>query len=367
MPVNGAGASANPVSVEDRRDRVDYHSVAGTQNGLTKMITDPEAGAVSKFVEAHLPNATNEASDRLPENACSSVTCLSKINNTRYLNKHFEAINRALVTGGTYTGCVETYSQFRHRLARQYPAVIRIPFYIIHFIFKRFLPKWGGTRRLYWVLTKGKKRVISLTEVLGRLISCGFEVADYREENGLIYYTARKVKQPDFNKDPTYGSTVRLRRIGQHGRPVTIYKFRTMHPYSEYLQDYIYRWNDLKDGGKFGSDMRITGWGRIMRRLWLDEIPMIWNLLRGDLKLVGVRPLSPQYFSLYPKEMQEFRVLFKPGLIPPYYRDMPVTLEEIVASERAYLEAWQKEPLRTDIRYFFGVLYNIVFRRVRSS
>jgi len=65
-----------------------------------------------------------------------------------------------------------------------------------------------------------------------------------------------------------------------------------------------------------------------MRRLWLDELPMLYNWLKGDLGLVGVRPLSYQYLSLYDRELRELRELRKkvrPGLVPPYYADLPDT------------------------------------------
>ena len=57
----------------------------------------------------------------------------------------------------------------------------------------------------------------------------------------------------------------------------------------------------------------------------------------------------------------------KPGLIPPFYADMPKTLEEIMASEMRYLEAYEKHPFRTDIRYFFKAMWNILFKGARSN
>ena len=118
---------------------------------------------------------------------------------------------------------------------------------------------------------------------------------------------------------------------------IRVFKFRTMYPYSEYLQDYIYKNYRLQEGGKFNHDIRINGTGRLMRKYWIDELPMLINLLKGDLKLVGVRPLSKQYMSLYDPDLQQMRFEFKPGLLPPFYADMPKTLPEIQESERKYL------------------------------
>ncbi len=89
--------------------------------------------------------------------------------------------------------------------------------------------------------------------------------------------------------------------------------------------------------------------------------------VKGDLKLVGVRPLSSHYFHLYDKELQGLRIKTKPGLLPPFYADMPVTLEEIQESERRYLEAYFKNPVRTDWQYFWKAVKNIVIKGKRSA
>jgi lipopolysaccharide/colanic/teichoic acid biosynthesis glycosyltransferase len=94
---------------------------------------------------------------------------------------------------------------------------------------------------------------------------------------------------------------------------------------------------------------------------------MVWNFIKGNMKIVGVRPLSRHYFSLYSEELQELRTKVKPGLIPPFYVDNPVTLEEIMESEKKYLNAYLKKPLRTDIKYFWKAFYNIVFKKARSN
>ena len=87
------------------------------------------------------------------------------------------------------------------------------------------------------------------------------------------------------------------------------------------------------------------------------------------MKLVGVRPLSRHYFSLYTPEMQELRTRTKPGLLPPFYYDRksPETIEEVQESERRYLEAYLKAPRRTDWRYFWGIVGNIIFHHKKSS
>jgi lipopolysaccharide/colanic/teichoic acid biosynthesis glycosyltransferase len=185
--------------------------------------------------------------------------------------------------------------------------------------------------------------------------------------NGYYYFVARKEKEPTYDLHPTYGPFIKLGRTGKNGEIIKVYKFRTMHPYSEYLQEYVYNNHYLKEGGKFNNDFRISTFGKFLRQFWIDEIPMIINIFKGEMKLVGVRPLSIHYFSLYTEELQRKRIQVKPGLIPPYYADLPRTLDEIMESELRYLEQYQKHPLRTDIKYFFLAFYNIVFKNSRSN
>jgi len=139
-----------------------------------------------------------------------------------------------------------------------------------------------------------------------------------------------------------------------------------MHPFAEYLQDYIYKGHNLDDGGKFKDDFRVANWGKIFRRLWIDELPMLFNFVKGDLKLVGVRPLTQHYFSLYPPGYRDRRLKYKPGLVPPYYVDLPKTIDEIIASEEKYLDLYDNRPLLTDIKYFSLAFYNIIFKGARS-
>ena len=81
-----------------------------------------------------------------------------------------------------------------------------------------------------------------------------------------------------------------------------------MHPFSEYLQEYVYKKNNLQEGGKIKDDFRVSPEGRILRKFWIDEIPMIVNLLKGNMKIVGVRPLSAHFYSLYDEDLQEKRI-----------------------------------------------------------
>lgn len=302
------------------------------------------------------PNSTNH---------CVIVNSL-KINNIRYLNKYFEIINLKLKDNGKFIGCFQSDSIRRAKIKNKYPKVLSSFISVFDFLFNRILPKLPLLKKLYFSITKGRIRILSRAETFGRLYSCGFEVVDHMVYNNLHYFKAQKKTNPSFDLNPTYGPLISLKRVGKNKELFKVYKLRTMHPYSEYLQEYVYNQNNLKEGGKFKDDFRISPIGRILRQFWIDEIPMLINVIKGDMKLVGVRPLSQHYFSLYNEELQNLRTEFKPGFIPPFYADNPKTLEEIMESEKKYLLVYKKNPIKTDLNYLIKSLKNVVFAGMRS-
>jgi hypothetical protein len=302
-----------------------------------------------------------------PAGYLEGIVNLHRINDLRYINKFFEAINSKLPVGGKFICCAETSDLRKKRILKKYPPVLNGIFYFFDFIIKRILPKFQFTKGIYFFLTRGQNRAISRAEVLGRLICCGFDISHEEILNNKFFIVAQKISEPSFDEAPTYGPIIRLKRIGKEGKIVKVYKMRTMHAYSEYLQDYVYKLYNLHEGGKFNNDFRVSRLGKIMRIFWIDELPMLINLFSGEIKLVGVRPLSEQYFSLYSKEHQERRIRYKPGLVPPYYADLPKSLEEIEASEKRFLDAYDKYPFRTNWKYFWKAMYNIIIKRARSK
>lgn len=95
-------------------------------------------------------------------------------------------------------------------------------------------------------------------------------------------------------------------RIGYKGKPFIIYKFRSMVADAE------------KNGPALSSDNdpRITRWGKIMRKWRLDELPQLWNIIRGDMSLIGPRPERKEYINLVMQQTPYYRYLLKakPGL-----------------------------------------------------
>ena len=302
-----------------------------------------------------------------PERHYGAVVNMKRVNDIRYINKFFESVNRKLPKGGTFIGCAETKDLRKKRILGKYPAGLNWLFYSFDYLIKRVFPKFLLTKKIYYLLTRGQNRVISRAELMGRLYSCGFAVSDAGFVNGLYCFCVKKVTAPVYDFSPTFGPFIKLSRVGMGGDIIRVYKLRTMHPYAEYLQKYVFENNNLDKGGKYRDDFRVTTIGKIMRSLWIDELPMFFNLLKGQVKLVGVRPLSRHYLSLYDKDIQERRVRYKPGLVPPFYFDLPQTLREIQDSEIKYLDEYDRSPFITDFRYLCRAAVNIIFKRARSK
>lgn len=303
----------------------------------------------------------------LQDNRFSTIINLSRANDIRSINEFFIAVLDKLPYDGTFVGCYLSKSQYKKNFLKKYPWGINYILYSFVYLFRRVFPKLGFTREMYFWFTSGRHRILAKSEIYGRLYACGFEIENEFRADKLDFFIAKKRNKPIRNEIINYGPIIKLNRVGKNGKIFRVYKFRTMHAYSEFLQPYIYERNKLQEGGKFKHDIRITSVGHFMRKYWLDELPMLYNLLKGDMKPVGVRPLSRQYFSLYSEELQQKRTKVKPGLLPPFYADMPKTLEEIQTSEMKYLTTCEKKgTFITDISYLFKIFINIVFKKARS-
>lgn len=102
------------------------------------------------------------------------------------------------------------------------------------------------------------------------------------------------------------------RRIGRGGRPFTIYKFRTMH-HDRRAAQVPFAGEDRRVCHKRDDDPRHTPLGRLLRKARLDELPQVWNVLMGQMSLVGPRPELPHVVARY-EPWQHGRHLVRPGL-----------------------------------------------------
>ena len=295
------------------------------------------------------------------------VINIKRLNDVKFINKFLEESNKVLSNGGLFIGNLEASHNRKVRILNKYKWPLNRFVYFLDFIVKRVFPKFHLTKKLYFLLTQGKNRVISEMEAYGRLYSCGFVLVDSKEINGKLWIVGKKRTVPAFNTEATYGPMIKLKRHGKDNRLFNVYKLRTMYPYSEYIQEYIALKQGLQKGGKFKNDPRITTAGRFFRKFWLDELPMVINVFKGEMKLFGVRPLSSHYLDLYPKHLKDLRAKVKPGLVPPFYADLPDTLDEIINSEERYIRSYLRQPATTDFRYFLKAAYNILIKRARSN
>ena len=138
----------------------------------------------------------------------------------------------------------------------------------------------------------------------------------------------------------------RQRRAGRYGRPFIVYKFRTM----------------TGDRGAQGQPVtdreRVTRVGRLLRLFSIDELPQLWNVLRGDMSLVGPRPLLMQYLERYSaEEMQRHQV--KPGITgwAQVNGRNATSWQERFALDVWYVENWR---LALDARILVRTLWTVL-------
>lgn len=107
---------------------------------------------------------------------------------------------------------------------------------------------------------------------------------------------------------------VKLCRVSE-GHTIGVYKFRTMIIGAEAMKGDLLDLNERNDGAffKIKNDPRLTRVGKFLRKLRLDEFPQFWNVLKGDLSLVGPRPHEPEEVARYPKAFKKIAD-FKAGL-----------------------------------------------------
>lgn len=305
--------------------------------------------------------------DTLDGSDYDAIINIKKLNDIHNLNNFQLTIASKLKMNGLYVGKVETNENNVQRIKEEHSKFIAPFFVFFDFIFRRVFPRMPLLNHVHYWVTKGENKCVSKCEAIGRLYYCGFEVINTKAINNNLYFVARKIKQVERVKEILYGPLFIMKRVGKNNKIIKVYKLRTMHPYAEYVQEYLYNQNNLAEGGKFKNDFRVTTYGTFFRKFWIDELPMLINILKYEIKLVGVRPLSPHFLSLYTSELQQLRTQVKPGLLPPFYADMPKTLPEIMQSETNYIMAYKKNSVLCDIIYLYKIVVNILIRKKRSS
>jgi exopolysaccharide biosynthesis polyprenyl glycosylphosphotransferase len=134
----------------------------------------------------------------------------------------------------------------------------------------------------------------------------------------------------------------RQRRVGKNGREFTLFKFRSMRVGAEDELAHLRRHNEMAGPVfKMREDPRVTRVGRLLRRTSLDELPQFWNVLRGEMSVVGPRPPLPSEVRLY-QRWQRRRLSMKPGLTCTWQVSgrSDVDFERWMELDLAYIDGW---------------------------
>jgi lipopolysaccharide/colanic/teichoic acid biosynthesis glycosyltransferase len=318
-------------------------------------------------IQNNLENVKKVLSDSLSSIQINTLIDDSFLQDCRHINIHLNNVNKELENSEItyFLGLVETLDDWKKKKTILKKPIIGKIARLFFFVFYRILPKL----KWYQFLTFNKsKRLLSKAEVLGRFVYNGFEICDFFPINSNYHVYILKRKGEPMKQSTSEGVLLKINRIGKNGKIFKVYKLRTMHPYSEYLHEYMINTHGFNEKGKIKNDFRAAKWAKVFRKYWLDEIPQLLNVLKFEMKLVGIRPVSESYYNSLPKEIQEKRIQHKPGCIPPYVaHDFGTTKESVLQAELVYMEEKSKNPYTTDLKYFFVSIFKIVFKGKRSS
>lgn len=175
---------------------------------------------------------------------------------------------------------------------------------------------------------------------------------------GLLALIVMLIVRLDSSGDIIFRQT----RIGRNGRPFEFLKFRTMVPNAEELKASLLEQNEGSGPMfKIRRDPRLTRVGRWLRRTSLDELPQFWNVLRGEMSLVGPRPAVPEEVAQYePWQRRRFEVT--PGVTGPWQATgrSDMTFDEMVRLDIYYAEHWS---IGMDIRIMLQTIPAILSAR----
>jgi exopolysaccharide biosynthesis polyprenyl glycosylphosphotransferase len=154
----------------------------------------------------------------------------------------------------------------------------------------------------------------------------------------------------------------RQKRVGRDGRPFILYKFRSMHIGADERHEDMAAHNEATGPiFKMKVDPRVTGVGRLLRRTSLDELPQLWNVLRGEMSMVGPRPPMPNEVRQY-KDWHTSRLEVSPGMTGLWQVSgrSDLTFDEMVMLDLFYAENWS---LGLDVRILLRTVPTVLLGR----
>ena len=172
------------------------------------------------------------------------------------------------------------------------------------------------------------KRALDIAGALVGLFACG-----------IVYV----LYVPRLRRESPGPALFAQERVGRNGRLFTLYKFRTMHPGADQQLESLRAQNQM-DGFvfKLRDDPRITPTGKLLRKVHLDELPQFWNVLRGEMSIVGTRPPTTDEVMRYAPRHHR-RLSIKPGVTGLWQiagNSRVNNFEKIVALDCEYIERW---------------------------
>lgn len=158
----------------------------------------------------------------------------------------------------------------------------------------------------------------------------------------------------------------RQTRVGLNGRHFTLYKFRSMLENAEEMRNGVEHLNEMKGPAfKILKDPRATWIGRLLRRTSLDEFPQLYNVLRGDMSIVGPRPPLPEEVAKY-ERWQRRRLSMKPGLTCLWQvngRNKITDFKKWMELDLHYIDNWS---LKLDLKIFIKTIFVVLAGRGAS-
>lgn len=189
------------------------------------------------------------------------------------------------------------------------------------------------------------KRLIDIVGGIAGLTFFGFAAAIYAQR---------------LRRETGASALFRQQRFGRNGRVFTLYKFRTMYRNAERQLEKLLALNEMRGPMfKLKHDPRVTPTGAKLRRRHLDELPQFWNVLKGEMSLVGTRPPTPKEVANY-REVDHRRLSMKPGLTGLWQlngNQAVSDFDEVVKLDCKYIENWS---LALDFRIILQTIRKVM-------
>lgn len=160
----------------------------------------------------------------------------------------------------------------------------------------------------------------------------------------------------------------RVKRVGQYGKIFNFYKFRSMYPNTHNLRYTELSKYNIRKGTpmvKIAKDPRVTRVGKFIRKWSIDELPQLWNVLKGDMSLVGPRPHFPEEVAAY-KKHHKFALSLKPGItgLAQISGRSNLDFEKEIQLDTYYIENWS---LWMDVKIIFKTFYVVLFGKYADN